>query len=245
MRPLTCAVLNRAAVQETPQDSTSPPLSTFASSTSILATSPTKSAGEVLRAGASARSGATIAAERVLLAGCLADALSPFLSDPYQLNASFVPWMLALQAQDTAASLPPTSHDLGARRLRSTPLAASISLLEAVLEDWEQRRALHAATLTLGLQALGATVSAADGGSLSAVATVATMFSSEGPATTALLGWDDLRDNLERLLVIRRPSDADLAAELPEVRPWTMLSPRTALESFPADVFSSIKLETG
>ena len=94
-----------------------------------------------------------------------------------------------------------------------------MALLEAVLEDWELRRALHAATLALGLRALGASVTAADGGSLGAVATVATIFGSEGPATTALLGWDDLRDHLERLLVIRKPSDADMALEMPEVRP--------------------------
>lgn len=125
--------------------------------------------------------------------------------------------MLALQEQDTLASVPPSGSDLGARRLRSTPLATAVSLLEAVLEDWELRRALHAATLTLGLRALCATVTTTDGGSLSAVATVATIFSSEGPATTALLGWDDLKDHLERLLVIRRPSDSDMAVEMPDV----------------------------
>lgn len=120
--------------------------------------------------------------------------------------------------------MPLTGSDIGARRLRSTPLAAAISLLEAVLEDWELRRALHTATLALGLCALGATVTSGSG-SLGPVATVATIFSSEGPATTALLGWDDLKDHLERLLVIRRPCDADMATAIPNVRSLLCYTP--------------------
>jgi hypothetical protein len=207
-------------VQAAPPDPANPPVTTLAHSASILPTSPTKTLAEPSsRTVTNIRNPHPIAAERVLLAGCLADSLSQFLSEPYQLNASFVPWLLGLQQQDTLAStaISAVHNGIGARRLRSTPLAAAVSLLEAVLEDWELRRALHAATLTLGLQALGASVTATHGGSLSAVSTVATIFSSEGPATTALLGWDDLKDHLERLLVIRKPSDADMAAEMPEV----------------------------
>jgi hypothetical protein len=144
------------------------------------------------------------------------------------MDAALVPWLLELQAADAEASAPLTpgrggppsvasGGDIGARRLCTTPLAAAVALLEAVLEDWELRRALQAATLSLALQALGASVSADSPGSLPAVATVATIFSSEGPATEALLGWDELKDHLERLLVIRRPPDQVLRAEMPEV----------------------------
>ena len=155
--------------------------------------------------------------DRILLAGCLAGHLSPYITDPYLIQKCIVPWLLELQRLSPAELADPVSKR-SPRAWHSTPLATAVKILEAVLDDWELEAVVRGAFRALAVQALGESVGAARPGSLPHVATAATLLGSEGRATQMLLAWADLRQALEWLLAIRRPRDSLLKDELPLVR---------------------------
>lgn len=160
--------------------------------------------------------------DRILIAGCLANALSPYISDPYLIHECLLPWLLNLQQLD-----PDFLHDPASRRSprarHCTPLATAVTILEAVLDDWELKAVVQWSFRMLAMHALGETVGSEQQGSLPHVATAAALLGSEGRATEMLLSWQDLRQTLEWLLAIRRPSEAALKQELPHVRVLTLL----------------------
>jgi hypothetical protein len=80
---------------------------------------------------------------------------------------------------------------------------------------------VHNVFLSISLRALGATVADGGGdslGSLPYVEIAGEILGTEGRAAEVLLAAEDFPEHLERLLVLRRPSDADLQKKLPEVR---------------------------
>lgn len=128
-----------------------------------------------------------------------------------------MPWLLELQRLSPAQLTDPACKR-SPRAWHSTPLATAVSILEAVLDDWELQAVVRWSFRAIAMRALGETVGAEKPGSLPHVATAATLLGSEGRATEVLLAWPDLQQALEWLLAIRRPRDAALKEEIPFVR---------------------------
>lgn len=133
-----------------------------------------------------------------------------------------MPWLLELQRLSPTQLTDPACKR-SPRAWHSTPLATAVSVLEAVLDDWELEAVVRWSFQAIAMRALGETVGVEKPGSLPHVATAATLLGSEGRATELLLAWPGLQQALEWLLAIRRPRDVALKEEIPFVR---LLPPR-------------------
>eukprot|EP00892_Ulva_mutabilis_P009450 jgi/Ulvmu1/6878/UM031_0083.1 len=202
--------LTQLCVEPAKQDSAAPPLPSSPKSTSQKTRLPPSPRAAV------AAVDPRLDVDRILLAGCLANSLSPYISDPYLIQECVLPWLTKLQRMDPEHLSDPASVR-SPRARHCTPLATAVTILEAVLDDWELQALVRWSVLLLAVHALGETVGRDSPGSQPHVAIAATMLGSEGRATEVLLSWPDMHQALEWLLAVRRPSEAALRRELPEV----------------------------
>jgi hypothetical protein len=144
---------------------------------------------------------------RVLLGSLLAERLAPLLLHTHTLESTVLPWLHALHAVP-----PPSSPFAG-----PSHAVRCLRHLEVVLDDFELRALARGAFFLLGVRAANSTVDRVGTGGMSYVRLAAAMLSCTRLAP-ALLSWDGLWEHMERLLILKRPSDAQLAEVLPEVR---------------------------